>query len=441
MMTAEQLADALPWVRGHVLAGISGGADSTALFRVLLALRERGQVTLQAVHVNHGLRGQASEEDEAFVRQLCREHDVPLLTCRLTPPENPGEAWAREARYAAFRDAMTHTGAQALVLAHHREDQAETMLMHLMRGTGLTGLCGMRAQSCLNGMSIWRPLLEFSREELRQMLALCGQTWREDESNSGDAYLRNRVRHQLLPLMEQLSPGVTARMGRTSLALQEDEDALRDTVNAALGNAQADYLALEVLQKAPLPLRRRMLRRWWQLRRGDTLDAAQTDAFLTLLSAPVGTQCTLPGGQHGYRGYRYLHLTGNGAAESIRPVPLQGEGLYRLGNVTLQAEGEAICPGNGRESQAFPRAWLADCELRCRRTGDFIRPFGQTGRQALQDYLVNRRVDAPFRETMPLLCRGQEVLLACGVGAGAIPAWQAGEDFLMLRWKGTMPWI
>ena len=440
MATFDTLADGLPWLRGRLLAGVSGGADSMALCRLLMCLRDRGHVVFEAIHVNHGLRGEASDADEAFVADFCRAQGIPLTVRRLTPPEHPGEGWAREARYAAFAQAMTQTGADALVLAHHRDDQAETMLMHLMRGAGLTGLCGMRAQSALGGMPVWRPLLAVPRAALRQLLTDCGQPWREDATNAADDYLRNRVRHQAMPVLERLAPGASARMARTAALLQPEEDLLSDMARRALGAANAPWLPVERIERAPAGLRPRMMRMWWAACfGGDSLDAVHTQALAALAEAPVGTACTLLGGRRGYRGYGFLHLLGEDPAPPA-PQTVTGEGDYPLGSWTLRVTAGGPFPGDGRSCQALPRGLLAGCTLRTRQAGDFIRPFGMVGEQSLQDYLVNRRVDAPFRQRLPLLCKGREVLLAAGVGAGGVPRWQPKGDWLCLRWLGDMPW-
>ena len=170
MQRLNDLAEKMPALPRCAAVGVSGGADSVALLHLLLV---RG-CEVQAVHVNHGLRGAASDGDEAFVRALCSSLHVPLITFRLEPPENPGEDWARKERYRCFREAMARTGAQALALAHHRDDQAETLLLHLMRGAGLTGLTGMAAEMDLDGMRVLRPLLGFTRQELRDALTEAG---------------------------------------------------------------------------------------------------------------------------------------------------------------------------------------------------------------------------------------------------------------------------
>ncbi len=423
----------LTYLPGRLLVGLSGGADSVALLHLL---KDAG-CDLAAVHVNHGLRGDASDGDEAFARALCETLNVPLLTYRADPPENPGEGWAREARYGFFRQGMTETQADALVLAHHRDDQAETLLLHLLRGAGLTGLTGMAAESVLDGMRILRPLLAYGRDELRAYLTERGVTWREDASNGDDRYLRNALRLQVLPVLEQLAPGAAARMANAADLLREDETALNALARDFLADYPGPALPLEALREYPEGLQKRILRAWWEVCGPDgaerSLSAAQTDGIMALLDAPVSSKSNLPQGWHGQRGWTHLHLV------STNP----DAGISEAGALTcplLAIEPFTGENGDGRGRQAIPRAWLAECTVRSRRTGDVIRPFGSTGSQSLQDYFVNRRIDAAFRDQVPLLCRGSEVLLAGGVGAGNIPRTEEMEDPVLLRWKVTFPW-
>lgn len=416
-----------------LLVGLSGGADSVAL---LLLLMEAGY-PVTAAHVNHGLRGEESDEDEAFVRTLCARYGVPLLVYQAVPPENPGEGWAREARYAFFRRAMQTSGADALALAHHRDDQAETLLLHLLRGAGLTGLTGMSADSMLDGIRVLRPLLRYSREELRAYLKERGQTWREDGSNGDARYLRNALRHAALPLMEQLAPGASVRMANTAALLAEDEAALNALAEAFLKRHPGNALLLEELQQQPAGLRKRILRAWWRTiavpAKERTLSAAQTEAFHSLLAAPASARCNLPGGWYGQRGWTHLHLISPDGASGLQETPAGASPL-------LSVEPFGGSCGDGRCCQALPRAWLEDCTVRSRQKGDYIRPFGSSGRQSLQDYFVNRRVDAAFRDRVPLLCRGSEVLLVGGVGAGHVPHTEEINNPVLLRWKQVFPW-
>lgn len=442
----DEMARALPPMSGSVLLGLSGGADSVALLRLLLIRRDAGEIRLEAAHVNHALRAEESDADEAFVRSLCRRFDVPLHCFRAVPPEHPGEGWARRVRYGFFRDVMAQLGMDALVLAHHRDDQAETLLLHLLRGAGLNGLCAMREDACQGDMRILRPLMCFGRGELRALLRDLGQDWREDSSNQDSRYLRNAVRHELLPLMERLAPGAAPRLAATASLLQEDADVLFDAAEALLERAaHGRCLRLELLCDQPTGLRRLALRLWWQ-REGApdlperSLTQMQTAALCSLADAGAGARCNLPGAWHAFRGWRYLHLVPGDAPPPAAPVPLHDTGAA-LDGVTLRILPPQPDPGDGKRCQQLPRAMLRGCVLRHRQSGDWIRPFGCAGRQSLQDYLVNRRVDAPFRDALPLLCRGSEVLLAGGVGAGNVPRARADEECVRLVFDGDMPWM
>lgn len=407
----------------RLLVGLSGGADSVALAWLLM----QENLELCAVHVNHGLRGAASDGDEAFVRQLCREWNLPLDVYRAMPPERPGEDWARQARYGFFRQAMEKHGAEAIALAHHRDDQAETFLLHLLRGAGMTGLTAMAPDSRVLGVRVIRPLLGVSRQELRDMLARENIPWREDESNRDTHYLRNALRCQVLPLMEQLAPGASGRIAAAAELLRLDEAALEEQAQALV--TEKAYLPLCGLNGLPEGLLHRVLRRWWQCCAAPaeerSLSRLQTEALAGLVVAPVGSKCNLPMGWQGCRGWTHLHLLGGQSTFAVQLKVSQG----------------AASPGDGCRAQAMPAALYTQCVVRTRQPGDWIRPYGQDGRQSLQDYLVNRHVDAPFRGSIPLLCLGSQVLLAAGIGAGAVPRFDPAKDNVMLSWTGDMPWM
>ena len=418
----------------RLLIGLSGGADSVAL----LQLAHDAGKAAAAVHVNHGLRGAASDGDEAFARGLCDALKVPLLVYRAEPPEHPGEGWAREARYAFFRQAMEATGADALALAHHRDDQAETVLLHLLRGSGLNGLGGMAQDAHVNGLRIVRPLLDCSRDELRQWLRQRGQVWREDESNQDARYLRNALRLDVLPMLERLAPGVSARLAETAALLRADEAVLHaQTMRFLDQHMQGRALPLAPLQAEMPAMQRRILRAWHQCQCGvgeeRSLSAQQTEALRALIDANASARCNLPGDWHGQRGWTHLHLVSPEAASSMSPMDALCSPLL----TTEPCQGHA---GDGKRTQAIPRDMLVGLTVRSRQPGDWIIPFGGSGRQSLQDYMVNRRVDAPFRDAVPLLCRDNEVLLAGGVGAGNIPRMNDTTDHVLLRWQGAFPW-
>ena len=313
MDAADTLLRRLPPLPHDLLVGVSGGADSVALLLLLTRRRSTQGGRLWAVHVDHALRGEASDGDALFVKELCERLRVPLLTYRAHPPERPSEDWARKARYSFFRQAMEQTRAEALCLAHHLDDQAETFLLHLLRGAGPAGLNGMAPDTTRDGMRILRPLLSIRREELRQYLLSVGQIWREDASNADARYLRNAVRHELLPLMEQLGPGAAEHIAAAAALLREEDELLDRQATALLGDALSSRaLPLSVLEGCEPALRARLLRRWWQEQAGGALpehalSRRQTELLLSIPDVP-GSGCELYGGWRALRGRRHLHL-------------------------------------------------------------------------------------------------------------------------------------
>ena len=215
----SKLAIAWPstaWQEVSVLVAVSGGADSVALLRALQAMKTDGEGRLLAVHFNHGLRGQASDSDEAVVSQLCREIGVSCEIGRALPGQLAAraqdglEAAARRSRYAFFQEAAARLGARYVVTAHTADDQAETILHRILRGTGIAGLAGMRRVRPLGpAATLVRPLLEVRRAEVLAYLAQIGQPFCHDRTNDDPQFTRNRIRTELLPrLAAQYNPGV-----------------------------------------------------------------------------------------------------------------------------------------------------------------------------------------------------------------------------------------
>lgn len=213
------------WPGKRVIAGVSGGADSVALLCCLHALAPALGYGLYAAHLHHGIRGAAADEDLAFVAELCQRLEVPLYQERLDVPAMAKggslETAARDARYGFFQRALTAFSGDYVALAHHQQDQGETLLMHLFRGSGLKGLCGMAPR---RGPYI-RPLLGLRRQELEAYLRSLGQPWRTDATNLlPDGGTRNRIRLVLLPYVAQyINPEVDQALARTAASLAQDE--------------------------------------------------------------------------------------------------------------------------------------------------------------------------------------------------------------------------
>ncbi|MDE5743590.1 MAG: tRNA lysidine(34) synthetase TilS [Bacteroidales bacterium] len=216
--------------RERVLVAVSGGVDSTVLLHLLVRAVRQGALPLElaVAHCHFQLRGAAADGDQAFAEALAREAGLPFYTVRFDTLSHAGaqavsvEMAARELRYGFFKQCMAQDGWQACALAHHADDQAETLYLNLLRGTGLKGLRGMQP---VQGAYI-RPLLFARRAEIEAYAAAQGLTYRTDATNADDDYLRNRVRHHLLPLCQQLNPQAVAHAAQTAVSLQRDEAVL-----------------------------------------------------------------------------------------------------------------------------------------------------------------------------------------------------------------------
>lgn len=407
-----------------LLAGLSGGADSVFLVRALLDLQGEKGFSLSCVHVNHHLRPDA-DEDERFVRQLCQSWEVELIVKSVSVSKRGNlEANARSARYSAFQEAMGECGAQVLALAHHMDDQAETMLMRLMRGSGASGMAAMRSYSA----AVWRPLLGVRRAEIEAQLKQQGIGWCEDESNRDERFTRNAIRHRVLPLLEDISPSCVPNMAATSRLLG-DEEAYWVQLTAGWLEQNASlhpsclFIKLQDFDTLHVAARRRVLRSFCQ-QAGVSLERAQAERLLWLCGTSSIGSDNLSGGFTAYKTASRLHL-----------VDAKGAALS-LGHLQEELEPDA---GN-RRVEVFDADLLKGAELRYRRPGDRIKPLGMVGTQSLSDYLINRRMDRPFRDQWPVLAKGQDILWVIGHGmAQSAAVRQETVNRRVLAYVGRLP--
>lgn len=440
-----------------LLLALSGGADSVALLHALCAIRARRALIIRAAHVEHGLRGESSLADAAFCEQLCRSLDVPFTCDHAALPGGmnaPGaEARARDARYALLLRRARECKAVALLTAHHQDDQAETVLARLLRGSGARGLSGMRERTTRDGVAIVRPLLTVSKQAL--LNALGDLPYRTDESNLTPCCQRNRLRAEMLPLFTRENPRACEHIAQSAALLAMDDAYLSELAETLLRASLYREPPLFCLRAAPVAdapdaVKVRVLRAFVQAgvqalaTGGDVhadavsaeigelsgeigeLTAGDTLALRALLRAPVGTALNLPYQLRALKGAAHLHLTRMGG-EPLSPLPAQSPvplrpgmrqtalGAFRFSAKPYDPLRDA--PPDGLTTVALPDALLAGCELRTALAGDRITPFGASGGKLLRRYLTDRKLDAPFRAAIPLVCAGDRALWVCGVGA------------------------
>jgi tRNA(Ile)-lysidine synthase len=406
----------------RVVVAVSGGPDSVALFHVLRELEADGELTVAGVaHLNHGLR-EAAHRDEQFARALATDAGVPfrsdLVDVRASAVQlkTSLEDAGRRARYELFERVATELDADAIATGHTRDDQAETFLLRLLRGAGPRGLGGIHHRSG----RIIRPLLSVGRDELRAYLATINQPFCDDESNRDIAIPRNKIRHELLPLLRrEYSPQIVDVLAREALIAQQDEARLQqeaiDLLDSIVLVNRAESLPVETvelnaraLRELPPALAARVAREALRILAPDRfLGTEHVEGLLDLVRSDVACSLSLPGQQATMRG-DVARLT----RESFAPFSNSFRvSLSIPGEVTLEREGwviSAVDSGaseQGRFSAAVNAGALAPpLTVRSRQPGDRFNPAGMGGRsKKLQDFFVDRKVPRERRDFLPLV--------------------------------------
>ncbi len=412
----------------HVLCAVSGGADSVALLLLLCRLRDSGDIRLSAAHYEHGIRGAESIADRDFVSALCAKLKIPLYLGAGDVPKEAArrheglETCARLLRRDFLETARKESEADIIALAHHKDDQAETVLMHIFRGGGQTGAGGMTA----NNGTICRPLLRFSKKELIDFLEGVGQDWREDKTNAEADNPRNILRLNVIPQIVSAYPNAVGAIARFS-EISRAEDELLNSLAADMilrnARAYAGICELKNVNEAPVALVRRMIRLILPFLDFENVERARN---------AVGRE-TLQNGASAekYSGSLYL-------SEKLTPpkgVAIADSGETRLNGVcTLVSEGRADAPiyNNGLR-QALDKQALENAVLRTRNERDFIRPLGMDGStKSLSDYLTDRKFPRPLRDRLPVIAVGSEILWAAGVGIGETAKMRDGRAAALL---------
>lgn len=384
----------------HVVCAVSGGADSIALLYALKLLSEKLQITVSAAHFNHRLRGEESDADEAFVRSFCERHDIPLQvgSGQIVPGKKGLEAAARNARYAFLRSLPGK-----IATAHTADDNAETVLLHMVRGTGLKGLGGI---SLVNGAVI-RPLLGATRQDVIAFLQEYSLRHIHDSSNDTDQFLRNRLRHHVMPLLRQENPKIADNLSAMALRLREDEQVLSGLTD---DNMTED---VQTLRSLPDGLRGRVLTRFLE-NCGVPEPEAEHVALAEKLvfSDKPSAKASFPGGVTISRRYGKLEKSDDATALERTGLPCPGEiELPQLGLRIVCTPAQEFVD----EKDRFTVLPVGDIVIRSRRPGDTMRRSG--GTKSLKELFIDSKIPAAQRGSVPVLVDEQGVLGVYSFGA------------------------
>jgi len=482
--------DLLP--RGKTVGvAVSGGPDSVALLAALAELAPRWGCRLAVLHVNHALRGRESGADQRFVRRLAARYGLRFRVGNLgrlrayrkiLKMGGATEEFLRTTRYAMFDLLAGETGASVVALGHHRDDLAETVLMHLLRGSGPAGLGGFRATSQLGHVTFVRPLYDCTRAEILEFCKRRGLSWREDRTNRDPRWLRNRIRHEILPMLEkEFNPRLRELLADNARWFRQDEDYFEARAREALGpwprgKRAPESVALKALRALDLPVLARLFRIWVMaatgqssppparqiedlvelVRRGDSRRHVRCRAGVTFYVERSKVICWRPPipGQPFFRPEK-----GEETAAAKDQPPL----LRLAGERELLREGKCKIPAaptrqsaepsrvielklrrwnRRRQPKLFEQTWMhafcgtkaADLTqyfdadqiegaliLRNRRSGDRFHPLGAPGSRKLKEFLIDFKAPARLRDRLLLLCDGRKVLWVVGLRTAHAP--------------------
>lgn len=417
-----------------MVVAVSGGADSVALLDILVHLEDE-RLSLVVAHLNHGLRDAASDGDEEFVSRLAAGYGLPFVARRADVAALAGtsrlslEDAGRRARYAFFDETARAHGATSIAVAHHLDDQAETVLIRLLRGAGGSGLSAMGSGS--RGI-LKRPLLQVSRLELEQYLRGRGLSYRTDATNADCAILRNSIRHELIPFLRRYNPKISERLAATAEILAGDEELLEqltETAYARLARREpcAVLLDLEAVAREPRGLRLRLYRRALLELRGDLkrIGLAHLEAIDRLIASDrPHSSLKLPGDcfvarSYGNLGFQALEASTDPGWE----LAVAGEGSYPIpggGRLLVQRVPRPLKldPGSRRVAYLCPRQAPFPWMLRGFAPGDRFTPLGMSGALKVKDLFINEKIPLQQRCRIPLLVSRGRILWIAGVRMG-----------------------
>ncbi|HEY88832.1 MAG TPA: tRNA lysidine(34) synthetase TilS [Thermoflexia bacterium] len=448
-----------------VVVGVSGGPDSVALLDILRRLAGRRRLQLHVAHLHHGLRGADADADAQFVISLAEKWGLPYTVERVDLPAIARgerlalEEAARRVRYVFLARVAREQGARTIAVGHHAGDQAETILMHLLRGAGPAGLRGMLPATPLAdyrllpttppitpALRLIRPLLEITRAQVLAYCAERGLTYRVDRSNRDTSYFRNQLRHEVLPYLAEINPQISARLCNLGAVLRADYEILeRSAARAAerlLVTASAETIAFDLAQwrEQPLAIRRALIRQAaYRLRRTlrDVNFVHIENAIHVAQHGETGAEATLPRGLVLRVGYQRLTIADVNALH----LPPERPWLAPGAEIAVQIPGKTPLPSGWTLSAEILTAWeleeiitnpdpltaWLDAEtlgapprLRTRQPGERFAPHGMRGHtMALSDFLINVKFPARWRDYLPLLAVDRELLWVVGLRLSA----------------------
>lgn len=404
----------------RVVLGLSGGPDSVCLFFVLLGLRDEYDLTIYALHVNHCIRGEDADGDQAYVEELCRQFEVPVRTLKIDVPALARESGrgleeeARLARYQAFEDyakELDNDGHETkIVIAHNADDNAETVLFHMVRGSGLDGMCGIAPK---RGRII-RPLLEVPKKEIMELLEENQIDYCIDETNSDVNYDRNKIRHNIIPEFQDINPKALTHITEMTNRLTEVAEYISIEAHGLLQIAKedGDKLRKRTIATAPRVIASQALKDYLSrfMPQQKDVSATHIETILGLLNEDGERQVKLPYKKTLIISYETIYVVEDEGGEAESGEPLESDFSFR----EFDYEQGVKYP-----TDTYTK-WF-DCDritdnvvIRTRAEGDYLTIDAVGNHKSIQDYFVDAKIPRHLRDTIPLVCDGSHVMWVVG---------------------------
>lgn len=418
----------------RVVVAVSGGPDSVCLLGVLHSLAKDLDLTLHVAHLDHMFRGKESADEALFVEGLAKKFNIAATIEKIDVPAFcrerglSAQAGAREVRYGFLSNVAETVGAARIATGHTAADQAETFLMRLVRGAGVSGLSAIPPKRG----NIIRPLIEATREDVLGYLKSAGLEYATDPSNAKPVYTRNRMRSDVLPVLREFNPRIVETLAAEASLLRDEDEAIEAHLTQMMKGMLDQQEGIIAIKRAefnalPAAFRRRMFRLAAGLIDVDSpaLSRVQVDEALGFIAgSQTGRAMRLPQGLRVEREYERFNLSKALEAENFSHA-LTVPGTTTIPELGIEIESILLDGGSARETEDKNYRWQALFDydkirplltLRNRRTGDRFCPAGMGGRsKKLQDYLVDEKVPRRKRDAVPLLCSGEDILWVVGL--------------------------
>lgn len=419
-----------------VLVGVSGGADSIALLHALNSLRDRLHIEVFVAHINHGLRGQAADEDADYVKTICKEWGIPFFL-REANVRELAELWriseeeaGRKVRFEFFDEVLSNIDGHKIALAHHRDDQIETILHNIIRGTGMEGLRGIKP---IREGRIIRPLLEIDRLSIERYLAEEDISYRHDKTNYETIYTRNKIRLELIPYIEKnFNPSFKESIVRMADIIGEEDDFIRGYTDRLIRDnitieENVVTIPIDFLRSCHRGIKRRIVRMCIEHLSGNMVNIGQmhVDSVLAICDLNTGAVVDLPSNLIAYRDYCAILLT-KGAdyrKESFKKkLKVPGVTVIEQLGIKFQVRYTTEkCFGDPNCVYIDGDAVSKELYIRNRVDGDRFRPLGMKGSKKLKDFFIDEKVPKYIRDSVPLVVDGDDIVWVVG--------YQIGDDY------------